>query len=69
MAGNDIHERCTQHSGLDARMTNLESDKRDMWKAINQIKTWVVIGMGSLVLNLLLAAVKLLPALSSVAGK
>jgi len=63
MAGNDIHERCIQHSGLEARMTNLENDKRDMWRAINQIKTWVVIGMGSLVLNLLLAAVKLFPAI------
>lgn len=29
--------RCVHHSGLDARVTNVEADTKDQWMAINKI--------------------------------
>lgn len=52
---------CNQHSGHEARMTALEGSREVMWKAIDRsherldgMKNWVIAGMTSLVIQLIL---------------
>ena len=52
---------CNEHSGHQARIRSLESNKEDMWKSIDRsheridgMKNWVIAGMTSLVIQLIL---------------
>jgi hypothetical protein len=35
------------------RLDEGERDRRDLWKAINSMKAWVVVGSGSMILTLI----------------
>lgn len=53
--------KCEEHSGFEARISNLEKDGDDMsknilaaHKRIDGMKNWVIAGMSSLVLQLVI---------------
>jgi len=43
-------EDCTAHSGHEARIMSNETNKKDVWKAIDAMRNWVVGGMAALIL-------------------
>lgn len=57
----DKDYQCQDHSGHEARLQSLETNRGESWKAIDKaheridgMKNWVIAGMTSLVLQLLL---------------
>jgi len=53
--------KCIEHSGHEARLNSLETNKEEMWKSIDRshhridgMKNWVIAGMTSLVIQLVL---------------
>lgn len=49
---------CTEHCGLEVRVERNERDISDNSRSINTIKTWVILGSASLILNLIMTIVK-----------
>ena len=52
---------CNQHSGHEARLSTLEQNKNDLWQSVDRVhtrvdgmKNWVIAGMTSLVLQLII---------------
>ena len=41
--------KCFAHSGIKEMIKSLEKNAEDQWKAINQIRGWVIGGMASLI--------------------
>ena len=57
----DKDEICYYHSGLDARLESLEQNRVEIWQAIDKVheridgmKNWVIAGMSSLIIQLIL---------------
>jgi len=55
------HDICMAHSGHKERLHNIEKDQSEAWKAIDRahdridsMKNWVIAGMTSLVLQLII---------------
>ena len=62
-----MNERCFEHSGIEARIQTLDESDDDQWKVINKaheridsMKNWVIAGMSSLVLQLILWLITLI---------
>jgi len=54
-----MSDKCSEHSGHEARITGLESNRTESWNAIDRaheridgMKNWVIAGMTSLVIQL-----------------
>ena len=45
-------EHCEHHSEFKNRIERNENDIQDLWKHLNTMKTWVILGMSSLVVQL-----------------
>lgn len=57
----DKNEICLHHSGLDARLESLEQGRTKIWQSIDKaheridgMKNWVIAGMSSLLIQLIL---------------
>jgi len=57
----DKNEICYHHSGLDARLDSLELNRAEIWRSIDKaheridgMKNWVIAGMSSLIIQLIL---------------
>lgn len=68
-------EYCQEHSGHIARIVFLEENRQDAWNAINRaheridgIKNWVIAGMTSLVLQLIILALGVIFAWMKIKG-
>jgi tRNA A22 N-methylase len=48
-----MNEHCEEHSGLVAEIENAKDNIKNLWHEINTMKTWVIIGMGSLLIQLI----------------
>jgi hypothetical protein len=44
-------KHCGDHSGNCSRIERAENDIQCIWKAIDQMRTWVILGMAALVLQ------------------
>lgn len=51
-------EKCSEHSGHNARIDNIEKENQNQWTAIHRIecvvgnmKNWVIAGMGAVILQ------------------
>lgn len=60
----DIKEQCLAHSGMEARIDNLEKGHDDQQKSIDKaheridgMKNWVIAGMSSLLLQLIIVII------------
>lgn len=53
-------KRCATHSQHASRIHRNEDDIQDIWRAIDHMKTWVILGMGALLLQLILYVGKIL---------
>ena len=49
--GDDMINPCCEHSGVCTDMKNVKKAVDDIWRAINQMRTWVVLGMGTLIVG------------------
>lgn len=52
-------EECVEHSGIEARLATVERDTKAQWGAIDRMRSWVIAGMGAVILQLALALSKL----------
>lgn len=66
-----IMESCKEHSGHEARLRNLELDGADMKNAISSshrridgMKNWVIAGMSSMIIQLVIAIIGVIIILS-----
>lgn len=55
-----IMNHCLDHSGIKKGMKELEKQNVAQWKCINQIKTWVIFGSGSMILCLVAIVIQLI---------
>jgi hypothetical protein len=51
---------CVFHREHDYRLKTNEKSVEDIWKAINTMRNWVVVGSGSMILSLVLVVINLL---------
>lgn len=51
---------CTEHSGHDFRIAALEKSDEKQWRKIDNMKNWVIAGMGSLLLECMVIIVTIL---------
>ena len=42
---------CEEHSGHIVRIAELEKQQDKQWRIIDQMKTWVILGMGGLLVQ------------------
>lgn len=69
------HGPCFAHSGVTARVSNLEKNGEEQWKVLNNahqridgMKNWVIAGMTSLLLQLLFVVLGLIIAWAKFKG-
>jgi hypothetical protein len=48
-----MNEHCEEHSGLVAEIENNKEAIKSLWQEVNAMKAWVVVGMGSVVIQLI----------------
>ena len=44
---------CQHHSGHEAKIEAAEKAIAGLWKSINEMKTWVILGMGGLLVQVI----------------
>lgn len=42
--------QCLHHEGHEARIDNNEKNIQDLWKGLNEMKRWIIGGMGSTII-------------------
>lgn len=53
MNGEPEFRMCIYHKEHEATMRRNASDIQDIWRSIDKMKTWVIVGSGSMVLTLI----------------